>query len=433
MTKFFSIENSLLAKAERDHCFRKQLVESPKTAIEAEFGVELAPEHEIHVHEQSYSATHLVLPPLSKFTESEKQEFKTGSTSLAFLRKTMHDPAPPPRSVEPKMSNLRVDAASTNALVTAARESIARGLGFLESAIDANGAWHCIRSNLANPEIPRHFEKPPFISGFCALALAGSSEPRAQALCMATRAHLVNTIEYPGLWRYYLHLPPDLDSTTLCSMALGNHPWIVLGRNIAPILANRDEEGCFLTWILEDDEPDVVPTFRIEADPVVNANVIAYLGDQPETTNAQIWIKKLLTQGSLANSSKWYHDPASIYYAIARAVLRVRGQLDSIRPLLASRIKDLQDQNRDFSDVFQVSQAVSALHRIGHLRTIDTVPQMVRLIDSQREDGSWPELLAFGDQSLQWGTFGQIGHGSEVVTSAFCIEALECLVESMQA
>ena len=56
-----------------------------------------------------------------------------------------------------------------------------------------------------------------------------------------------------------------------------------------------------------------------------------------------------------------------------------------------------------------------------------------RLIDSQREDGSWPELLAFGDQTLKWGTFGQIGHGSEAVTSAFCIEALERLVETLSA
>ena len=54
-------------------------------------------------------------------------------------------------------------------------------------------------------------------------------------------------------------------------------------------------------------------------------------------------------------------------------------------------------------------------------------------MDAQREDGSWPELLAFGDQSLKWGAIGQIGHGSESVTSAFCIEALECLVRSLSA
>ena len=432
MTKNSAIEKSLLSKAERDHKFRKQLVQNPKAAIEEEFDVKLDANHKVYVHEQSYSETHVVLPPPSKFSEAERQEFKTGATSLEFLRRTMHDPAPPPRPTSSEKSKIRRSAVSDKALASAARESIHRGLEFLESAIDENGAWHCIRSNLANPNIPRHFERPAFVSGFCAQALARSSEPRAQALCTATRNYLAGTIEYPGLWRYYQHLPPDLDSTSLCSLVLENHPWILFGRNIEPILANRDEEGRFMTWILDDDEPDVVSVFRIEADPVVNANVIAYLGDRPETRNALIWLNELLNKGSLAGTSKWYHDPASIYHAITRAVLRVPRALNSLGPLLARRIVDLRDDSREFGDIFQVAQAVSALHNIGHLGYIDEYRQMERLINTQHEDGSWPELIAFGDQSLRWGTFGQIGHGSESVTSAFCIEALECLVSVMK-
>ena len=52
-------------------------------------------------------------------------------------------------------------------------------------------------------------------------------------------------------------------------------------------------------------------------------------------------------------------------------------------------------------------------------------------MDAQRDDGSWPELLAFGDATLRWGLIGQIGHGSESVTTAFCIEALERLSQSL--
>lgn len=431
MTKYSAIEKILLSKAEHDGKFRKKLVQNPKAAIEEEFDVKLDASHKVYVHEQSYSETHVVLPPSSKFSDAERQEFKTGATSLEFLRKTMYDPAPPPRPTSSEKSKIRRSSVSAKALVIAARECIHRGLGFLESAIDENGAWHCIRSNLANPNIPRHFERPPFVSGYCAQALASSEEPRAQALYTATRNYLADTIEYPGLWRYYQHLPPDLDSTSLCSLVLENHPWILLGRNIEPMLANRDEEGRFMTWILDDDEPDVVSVFRIEADPVVNANVIAYLGDRPETRNAQIWLEELLNKGSLAGTSKWYHDPASIYYAITRAVLRVPGALNSLGPLLASRIADLRDGSQEFGDIFQVAQAITALHRIGHLGYVDGNRQLERLINTQREDGSWPELLAFGDQSLRWGTFGQIGHGSESVTSAFCIEALECLASVM--
>ena len=246
-------------------------------------------DHEFHVHEDTRTATHLVLPPRSRLSAAERKAAQAGAASLEFLKRTMYDPAPPVRPPPARRARAERIGADFATLTQAARKSIRRGLDFLESTIDENGAWHCIRFNVANPDIPRHFERPPFVSALCVLALERSSETRARAMCTATRKYLANTIEYPGLWRYYRHLPQDLDSTTLCSLVIGNHPWILLGRNVPPILANRDDEGRFLTWVLAEDEPGVVSTFRIEADPVVNANVIAYLGDHPETRAAQRW------------------------------------------------------------------------------------------------------------------------------------------------
>ena len=323
--------------------------------------------------------------------------------------------------------------AATGALLEAGRDSIRRGLAFLESALDENGAWHCIRFNTADPDIPRHFERPAFVSAFCMLALESCKDARARAIRAATEAYLAHTIEYPGLWRYYRHLPQDLDSTALCSLVLGNHPWIFLERNLPPILANRDEEGRFMTWVLARDEPDVVSRFRIEADPVVNANVIAYLGDRPETKDAQRWLEGLIAEGRVEGWSKWYPDEVAIYYATARAVIRIQPALDGLRPALADRILGLLDDKGDFAGILQAAQAVSALYNIEGLERIDVKRQMESFLSLQREDGSWPELLAFGDQSLKWGTVGQIGHGSEAVTSAFCIEALERLLEVLSA
>ncbi len=423
----------LASRAEEDGDFRERLLAQPRETIEKELGVTLAEDHEIHVHEETYGATHVVLPPRGKFSAAERKEAKAGATSLEFLRKTMHDPAPPARPPAAGGPSTRVDAATPEALAGAGRESIRRGLAFLESTLDEQGAWHCIRFNTADPNIPRHFERPPFVSALCVLALESSDEARARAMCAATRAYLVRTIEYPGLWRYYRHLPQDLDSTSLCSLVLGTHPWIALGRNVPAILANRDEEGRFMTWVLEEDEPNVVATFRIEADPVVNANVIAYLGDHAETKAAQRWLESLIAEGRLEGSSKWYPDTVAIYYAATRAMVRARPALDGLRPILADRILGLRDDNGQFGDVLRTAQAVSALYNIGCLGRIDAKRQVERFVGWQRENGSWPELLAFGDQSLKWGAFGQIGHGSEAVTSAFCIEALERLVEVLRA
>ena len=427
MEKPLDRADALRKRADQDAEFRARLIAKPRDTVEREFGVTLPEGHEIHVHEETYAETHVVLPPRSKLTEAEREEARAGATSLEFLKKTMYDPAPPIRAPVPE----RTTALAAGALLGATRDAIGRGLAFLESSIDANGAWHCIRFNLADADIPRHFERPAFVSALCALALERSSDVRAKAICTATKAYLADTIEYPGFWRYYLHLPQDLDSTALCSMLIGAHPWILLGRNVPRTLANRDDQGRFMTWVLDDDQPDVVAPFRIEADPVVNANVIAYLGDHPVTRDAQTWLAGLIDEDRLDGTSKWYPDTVAIHYAIARAVIRAQPALGDHRPVLADRLLGLCDADGGFGNILQTAQAVSALDNLGALDRIDAKRILKRFIGAQHEDGGWPELLAFGDQTLKWGRFGQIGHGAECVTTAFCIEAMERLVSRL--
>ena len=433
MKKPINATEFLVSKAGSDGGFRKRLVEKPKETIERELGVTLAAGHEIRVHEDTDAVTHLVLPPRSRLSAEEREAARTGVASLEFLKKTMYDPAPGIRPPAEVPASVPGASSGPQAIAKACRDSVRRGLDFLESAVDENGAWRCIRFSTADPDIPRHFERPPFVSAFCLLALEGCRDARARAICSRTRAYLADTIEYPGLWRYYRHLPQDLDSSTLCSLALGNHPWILLGRNVPRMLANRDGDGRFLTWVLDEGEPDVVSRFRIEADPVVNANVIAYLGDHPETSGARAWLEALIAEGRVEGSSKWYPDAAAIYYAAARAIVRVRPALDGLRPMLAERILGTRDDKGGFGNILQTAQAVSALYNIGGLEGAGAERLVERFVGSQREDGSWPELLAFGDQTLKWGTVGQIGHGSESVTSAFCIEALGRLAEILTA
>ena len=422
-------EDLLISRAAEDPDVRKRLIEKPRDTIEEELGVTLAEDHEIHVHEDTATATHLVVPPPDRFSPAERKAARAGAASLDFLRKTLYDPAPPARPPTSGPRGMQRSRDTSEALAEAARDSIRRGLVFLESDMDENGAWRCVRFNLARPDIPRHFEKPPFVSALCVLALESCGEAQAKTICDATRNYLVDTIEFPGFWRYYRHLPQDLDSTALCSLVIGSHPWIFLGRNVPRMLSNRDEEGRFLTWILEDDEPEVASRFRIEADPVVNANVIAHLGDHRETRDAQRWLEALICDGNVEGTSKWYPDTVTTYYAASRAMVRGRPALHNLRPTLGGRILDLFGEKGEAGDILQTAQAVSALYNVRMLERIDTGQQTERFLDSQREDGSWPEQLAFGDQTLRWGVLGQIGHGSEAITTAFCIEAMSRIVE----
>ena len=428
-----SLINQILDKASVDLNFRARLLESPKAAIHEEFGLQFADGQEIVVHEETGATTHLVLRPQDKLSVAERLEAKTGAASLDFLKKTMYDPAPPMRPPTYPVERVRFISDDVYSLANSGRESIVRGLKFLQTTVNEQGAWHCIRFNVGDPNVPRHFERPPFISAFCVLALQRSKEPLAHELCLRTKNYLIDTMEYPGFWRYYRHLPQDLDSSSLCSMVIDTHPWIGLGRNVTQILANRDNSGLFLTWVLNEEEPSVVTPFRIEADPVVNANIITYVGDVPATKKAQQWLTELIEKGnSLKDASKWYPDPASIYYAIARTMVRVQLGTEEFPTILAERILSLRDEIGEFKNVLQAAQAVVALYNIGLLDRLNVHQQIAYFIASQHEDGSWPELLAFGDQSMRFGVVGQIGHGSESVTSTFCVEALECLLATLK-
>ena len=120
-----------------------------------------------------------------------------------------------------------------------------------------------------------------------------------------------------------------------------------------------------------------------------------------------------MQRNNAEGSSKWYPHTVAIYYAIARAMLRARPALVRLRPTLAERILELRDENGDFGNVLQTAQAISALYNVEGLNSIDAKRAVEGLMSTQREDGSWPELLAFGDQDLKWGMAGQIGHGSK--------------------
>ena len=164
--------------------------------------------------------------------------------------------------------------------------------------------------------------------------------------------------------------------------AIARNCWAQFG------LRTPDEEGRFHTWALAEGEPDVVPTFRVEADPVGHANATAYLGGRPETTDAQRWLEGLVAAGGLEGTSKWYPDLVAIYHAIARASFRILPARDRLRPVLGDRILAGRDANGDFGNILQTAQAVSALYNVRRLEGIDAKRHLERFSGSQREDGS---------------------------------------------
>lgn len=295
--------------------------------------------------------------------------------------------------------------------------AVSRGLDFLGDVVGPDGAWPCPRygdTALTGQPDP---EYPPFAAGVAALALNACDDPRARALHARTAAYLTGTARYPGVWRYWPTIPPDMDDTAICSLVAIAHPWVLLGRNVALILANRDGEGRFLTWMLPKKFAHEIGN---EVDAVVNANMVAYLGDCPETQAAQRWVGTVVMQGREAESTPNYCDEMDLYFAIARAASLAGPSFSLLRPFIADRIRERLAEGSGRGGVMHVAQALSALDMLGlRERAAESGPALDRLLDSQLPNGAWPKCLAWQNPNPPYG-----GFGSEALTTAFCIEAL---------
>ena len=301
------------------------------------------------------------------------------------------------------------------------RAAIARGLRFLEGAIDTNGSWPVRRC--ANRELdgPGSAEYPPFVAGLGLLALQGCDDPVAERLRRRTRTFLHACIGYPGVWRYWPRLPPDLDDTAICSLAAGPHLWLLLARNVALLVSFRDRAGRFRTWMAG---PERVSAALNPVDAVVNANVVAYLGDRPETRAAQHWLETLVVDGSEEDLSlRYYPAPIDLYVALARARSLAPPVFARLRPALAARILSCRQPDGGFGDIMRTAQALTALHRLRADAQVEVVRTAIgRILEAQRADGGWPECLAWLGQP---GT--NLGFGSQAFTTACCVEALTCV------
>ena len=301
------------------------------------------------------------------------------------------------------------------------RAAIARGLRFLEDAVDANGGWPVRRCGNREMDGPGAAEYPPFVAGLGLLALQRCDDPAAVRVRRRTRTFLHACIGYPGVWRYWPRLPPDLDDTAICSLAAGPHLWLLLARNVALLASFRDRAGRFRTWMAG---PERVSHALNPVDSVVNANVVAYLGDRPETRAAQRWLETLVVDGGEQDLSLRYYPAAiDLYVALARARSLAPPVFAGLRATLAARVLSCRQPDGGFGDTMRTAQALTALHRLHADTQVEVVRTAIgRLLAAQRADGGWPECLAWLGQP---GT--NLGFGSEAFTTACCVEALTCV------
>ena len=72
------MQDRIIAKAAEDDEFRARLVADPKATIKGLTGTPVPDAFTVHVHEESATSFHLVLPPHSRLTEEEMSQVFAG-------------------------------------------------------------------------------------------------------------------------------------------------------------------------------------------------------------------------------------------------------------------------------------------------------------------------------------------------------------------
>jgi hypothetical protein len=258
---------------------------------------------------------------------------------------------------------------------------------------------------------------------------------------------LLGEMQDGGVWRYSCspnpdYLPPDVDDTACISFVLKQHG-ISLPDNTGVMLGNRAAQGLFYTWVL----PRLTWTtdasfwrvalrqllklrqlcwfFRVteckpnDVDPVVNANVLNYLRERPETLPIIRYLIQVIEEQAEESCDRYYGSRFSFYYFLSRNhASDIRG-FEPVGDTIVGRIKSHAHPDGVIgSHILHTALAACALMDWNdHSTVLDDAIQAI--LRARQPSGGWqkfPIYFSGRSKKLVW--------GSEEITTGFCLEAL---------
>ena len=297
-------------------------------------------------------------------------------------------------------------------------EAIARGLAYLRRVQLPSGEMPVLASGKPDPSV-----FPTAVMAHSLSFAPDATDVRERAL-----AFLAAEMQPGGVWKHWprshpqhAFLLPDLDDTA-CASAVLTRAGRSIPDNRARLLANRNRRGLFRTWLLRYRHPLAMYAFftrtsakPFDADAVVNANVLFYLGEPiPAVIEHLLGV---LREDRERHCDKWYDNPFVVWYFFARALHAVNAEAGQrIATKLAAATR---------ADALEQALAACTLLYLGRR------PDAGALLRAQLPSGAWPAAPVYhgGRARLRDGTFGEPHPdtpywGSEAWTTAFAIEAL---------
>ena len=275
--------------------------------------------------------------------------------------------------------------------------------------------------------------------------------PLADKILTRTTTFFRHQMNYGGLWNHFTSIhalrnlcPVDIDDTACISAIL--HARGIdcpVPTNVPLLLANRNRQGLFYTWfvmrlrwipsrtfwrvtfreLLRPLESFIfwrtVEASRGDVDGVVNANVLYYLGDRPETQPVIAFLLRIIAQQEEGKCDLWYLDPMFVYYSFTRCYRAGIKQLEPLRqPIIERILAQAKPDGRLGTTLADTAWAVCSLLNLGS-HTPELTAAVQYIIQVQAPTGEWPRWLLYygGPKKL-------LGFGSEELTTSFCLEAL---------
>lgn len=326
--------------------------------------------------------------------------------------------------------------------------SIERGLDFLRQNQLESGEFRVLMSTneLKDDCVP---DSSPFATSLIAYSLGFSKSEKAKSMLDKAMRFFLNEMDGPGVWKYWTKqhkfnktIPPDLDDMACVSYVLRQNN-IPFPSNDSLIMLNRNPEGLFYTWLTPRwPMPLSLAYWRVvfrqwrnpvsnyyfwklnesevnDVDCVVNANVLLYIGNRPETRPVVDYLIEIINRGQESCCDKWHLNRFTFYYVVSRNYRSGVTEFESVRDTIIKKILDAGNPDGSIgANVLETALAICTLLNLSCTES-ELKGAIKFLVENQLIDGSWPrDVLYYGGPKRYY------GWGSEELTTGFCLESL---------
>jgi len=327
-------------------------------------------------------------------------------------------------------------------------QAIERGLQYLAEEQLATGEFKSYRSTDPLMKEDCVFDSSPFPTALIVFSLSFSNSIVARKMTVLATKFLLSEMEKHGIWRYWSaahpyhkSIPPDLDDIA-CVSAVFKQNNISFPDNRKIILANRNSDGLFYTWIVPRIKlPGSLTYLKVvfkealkparlyffwkhnesepnDIDAVVNSNVLFYLGNRQETKPVIDYLINIIRNNKEEGCDKWHLSPLNLQYFLSKNYLAGIFEFEMIREVSIDKLlTGTYLVSKDKSNILEIALCACALMN-WNCPADKIYPFIEKILNQQEHAGSWP-IFPF----YYGGPKKYYGWGSPEMTTAFCLEA----------